>query len=290
MSAAFSTRVRFELLRVGYCTHPECVAMRGGRWSATEFPALVGLIHHPTQGWMLYDTGYARHFHEATRSFPECLYRVATPVRLDPEEELLTQLAERGVAPGDIGMVMISHFHADHVAGLRDFGQARFLATRGEYEANGRRSRVARVRRAFLRDLLPDDFADRVEWMEDQPAIALSAGWGAFREGFDLLGDGSLVGIDLPGHTESQMGLAFAAEGEGETFLVADACWKIEGLREQRPPSRLAHTLFADAARYAKTFAALCALHASPGAPRIIPSHCSTTWAGRAGQRILRRE
>ena len=290
MTAALSTPVRFELLRVGHCRHPECVAMRGGRWKSIEFPALVGLIEHPREGLMLYDTGYSRHFLEATRRCPECLYRTVTPVRLDPEEELHVQLVARGFSANDVSTVIISHFHADHIAGLRDFPSARFVAMRPEYSANRRRNRFGRVRRAFLVDLLPEDFESRVTWAERLPPIDLPPAWGAFRRGFDLIGDGSLVGIDLPGHTESQLGLGFAAEGAGGTFLVADACWKIEGLRERRPPSRLAHSLFADPARYRATFGALCDLFAAPGAPRIIPSHCATTWAGLAEQRILRRE
>jgi glyoxylase-like metal-dependent hydrolase (beta-lactamase superfamily II) len=290
MTAALATPVRFELLRVGYCIHPECVAMRGGRWKAIEFPALVGLIEHPGEGLMLYDTGYSGHFREATRRFPECLYRAVTPVRLDPEEELRAQLEDRGFSVNDVATILVSHFHADHVAGLRDFPSARFVAMRPEYAANRRRGRFGRARRAFLADLLPGDFETRATWAKTRPPIELPAAWGAFREGFDLLGDGSLVGIDLPGHTESQLGLAFSVEGEGGTFLVADACWRIEGLRERRPPSRLADPLFADPARYRATFEALCDLSASPGAPRIIPSHCATSWAGRAGQPILRRE
>ncbi|MCB1204323.1 MAG: MBL fold metallo-hydrolase [Verrucomicrobiae bacterium] len=279
--------LRFDLLRVGHCGHPECIAMRGGRWNSVEFPALVGLIDHPREGLVLYDTGYSRHFHRATRSFPECLYRLVTPVSLPPEEELLCQLEDRGIRAGDIGTIVISHFHADHVAGLRDFPRARFVATRAEKMENERRGRFGRARRAYLRELLPDDFEARAIWAPDLPETPMP--WPEWGRGWDLLGDGSLVGVNLPGHVASQLGIVFSTEEHGQVFLVGDASWKIEALAENRPPGRVAYTLFADGTSYDRTFAALRDLHASPLAPLIVPSHCHTTWRRVGGTRHVHR-
>jgi glyoxylase-like metal-dependent hydrolase (beta-lactamase superfamily II) len=289
MPAALSIPVKFDLLRVGHCTHPECVALRGGRLAAVEFPALAGLIEHPRHGLLLWDTGYSPHFFAATRRFPECLYRRVTPVVLPPEEELLVQLAGRGISPGDIGTIIISHFHADHVAGLRDFPAARFIATRAERTSAERCGRLGRLRRAYLRDLLPPDFNTRVTHVEDLPTIPLPPDWDPFMDGRDLLGDGSLVGLELLGHTASQLGLAFTAESGGPTLLAADACWRIEGLWEHRRPSRLAYPLFANGKAYDETFDRLARLHHSPRAPRILPSHCATSWTRHGGTRSVHR-
>ncbi len=265
------------------------MAMRGGKWGAVEFPSLVGLLEHPSRGLVLYDTGYAPRFEEATRRFPECLYRFTTPMTLPREEELLGQLASRGIAPSDIGTVVISHFHADHVVGLRDFPGAKFLATRRERSENEGRGRLGRLRRAYLRALLPEDFEDRVVYAEDCPLRPLGDGWLPFVEAFDLFGDGSLLGIDLPGHVASQLGLAFQTEEEGAIFLVGDACWKIEALAQDRTPSRLAYSIFADGKAYDETFASLRKLHEGGRRPLIIPSHCDTTWKARGGTRRIHR-
>lgn len=290
MDSAFSIPLAFDLLRVGHCGHPECIAMAGGRWNPIEFPALVGLFDHPQRGLILYDTGYSRHFLEATRSFPECLYRQLTPMTLPPEEELLFQLEDRGISPEAIGTIIISHFHADHIAGLRDFPKARFIATSGEYKANQKRCRFARARRAFLRPLLPEDFEARVTWIDEMPVSPLPDNWRPFSTAHDLLGDGSLLGLDLPGHTDSQLGLAFQRAGASEMFLVADAAWKIEGLVENRRPARIAYGLFADRDDYDATFTALREVHARAGGPRLIPSHCTTTWLELGNTRTITRE
>ncbi|MEN9502541.1 MAG: hypothetical protein RI964_1826 [Pseudomonadota bacterium] len=65
-----ATTVKLHLLRVGACRHLECMAARGGRWAMMDFPALCGLIQHPTRGWILFDMGYAEHFFTATEHLP----------------------------------------------------------------------------------------------------------------------------------------------------------------------------------------------------------------------------
>lgn len=287
MSTPFSVRVKFDLLKVGHCQHPECIALRGGGRRAIDFPALVGLIEHPQRGLMLYDTGYSSHFQEATRSFPECLYRMITPVTLPPEEELLTQLESRGIRAADIETIFISHFHADHIAGLRDFPQARFIATRAERKLCEKKGRIGRLRRAYLSELLPTDLEQRLLYAETLPQVPLPAGWSAFTAAHDLLGDASMLGINLPGHAASQLGLAFQA---GESiFLIGDACWKIEGLASDTKPSCLAYLLFDRATAYDATFVKLRELYLSDRAPQIIPSHCITTWRERGGSRSIVR-
>lgn len=290
MPALAPPLVRFDLLKVGHCQHPECVALRGGSRRAIDFPALVGLIEHPTAGLILYDTGYSPHFHEATRHPPECLYRMVTPVRLPPEEHLLQQLEARRIRASDISLILISHFHADHVAGLRDFPRARFIATRSERDLRLRTGRLRRLRKGYLEALIPADFESRVTWAEDLPSSPLAGKWAAFEKSYDLLGDRSLRGIDLKGHTASQLGVTFHTEQHAAVFLVGDACWKLEGLERDQRPSRLAYTLFDDRAAYDATFTALQQLHADPEGPLVIPSHCTRSWQDHGGSRNIHRD
>lgn len=273
----------FDLLRVGHCRQWERLALQGGRWAKIEFPALPSLLRHPTKGVLLFDTGYAGHFHAATACFPEIMYRVATPHTLPEEEKLLNQLAARGLGAADVGTIILSHFHADHVAGLRDFPGARLLATRAEYEEMRGKGRFARVHRAFLPALLPEDLEARMTWVESLPELA--TGLVEFPAGYDLLGDGSLLGINLPGHSRSQLGLLFHDHGGRRIFLLADAAWKIEGVLGDRLPSAVAGTLFASTADYRETFRKLVALQRRPDAPVLIPYHCTTSWAKFGGTR-----
>ena len=74
---------------------------------------------------ILFDTGYAERFLTETRSFPNRLYRMVTPVSFAPGQGLAAQLDARGLDRREVGHVFLSHFHADHVAGLADFPNAR---------------------------------------------------------------------------------------------------------------------------------------------------------------------
>jgi glyoxylase-like metal-dependent hydrolase (beta-lactamase superfamily II) len=269
-----------RLLRVGACRHLECIAARGGRYAMVEFPSLCGLIRHPRHGWILYDTGYADHFIKATETWPEKLYRSSLPVNLPASEVLTTQLAQAGITAADIAYVVISHYHGDHVAGLRDFPNARFIALRADTEQllalRGRRWRA--TLQGQLPSMLPDDFLDRLQDADASPRRELPAWMAPFREGLDLLGDGSLIGVALPGHSNGHLGLLLPDVDGRPVFLVADACWSMPACREGRLPSRLALLVTAQRRRFGETFFSLRELALREPSLSLLPSHCSVSW------------
>jgi glyoxylase-like metal-dependent hydrolase (beta-lactamase superfamily II) len=273
------TRIELHLLRVGRCRHPEWVTLRGGRLAAIDFPALAALLIHPTAGPILYDTGYAEHFRTATAPFPERLYRWLTPVHLPAEEVLGTQLGRFGIALGDVRRVLISHLHADHVAGLRDLPGAGFLAFRADVQAGLGRSGWQALRRGVLPALLPPDFAARLALVDERPVVDLGPAWAPFEAAYDLLGDQSLLGIPLPGHSPAQLGVLLRTTDDRPVLLAADACWSARAWREGRLPSIVARPLFADWPDYRRTLAGLGALAGRRPEIAIIPSHCAETLA-----------
>ncbi len=280
------TRVSLHLLKVGRCRHPEWVTIRGGGVRPIDFPALAALIIHPTEGPILYDTGYADRFHDVTQPFPERLYRWMTPPALPPHERLLTQLAAHGVAAGDISRVLVSHLHADHVAGLRDLPRARFSALAADVAVAHGTSALRMLLRGVIPALLPPDFATRLDLVDARPVCELTAAWTPFARAFDLLGDGSLLGVPLPGHAPAQLGVLLRTTDDEEVLLAADACWSAQAVRDERRPSRLAGFIFDDWTRYCATLAGLGAVSRRQPGLTIIPSHCATTidtWQARRG-------
>lgn len=271
-------RIDFQLLKVGYCRHPECVAMSGGSWKSVQFPALCGLLRHPQRGWTLFDTGYSRHFMHATQPFPQRLYRWVTPNILPDEETLPAQLRLRGIATEDIANIIISHLHGDHIAGLKDFPNARFFVMRAELDSMRQRSPLANLRHGVLPNLLPDDFMQRVHWADEAPRAALPAELAAFGEGMDLFGDKSLLAVHLPGHTSGQLGVVLHQENGRTTFLCADACWNLTAIAQNMQPTWLARRLFDNGTHYLETFARLRHLHENAPELRLIPSHCLQSW------------
>ncbi|PKL74261.1 MAG: MBL fold metallo-hydrolase, partial [Candidatus Melainabacteria bacterium HGW-Melainabacteria-1] len=92
-------QVRLRLFKGGYCTHSERMVLRTGSRRQVAFPSLFGLIEHPDQGVLLFDTGYSPAFFEATEPFPERIYRMLTPVTLDSRDTAVARLAEVGYRP-----------------------------------------------------------------------------------------------------------------------------------------------------------------------------------------------
>ncbi|MEY3299264.1 MAG: hypothetical protein RLZZ597_2524 [Cyanobacteriota bacterium] len=269
-------RVQVTWFEVGYCTHPEAIVLRGGRWQNVQFPALVALIQHPTMGNILFDTGYSQRFFQETQSFPNRLYSLVTPVSLRPQDSLVYQLQQCGIAPSSIRYILISHFHADHIGALQDFPNAEFICAKSAYDAVKSKRGLWAIKAGFLAGLLPPDFEQRVRFVEQQPTV--SALPDEFEMGFDILGDRSLLAIDLPGHATGQLGLIFIDTQDHLYFLVADACWSSRAYQDLVTPHPIAQLIFSDYKMYQETLKKLHQLHQKYPDIRIVPTHCLDFW------------
>lgn len=275
------TSVHVKYLRVGQCRHVECIAARGGRWTMIDFPSFCALIHHPQAGYILFDTGYADHYFAATQQFPQRLYRLALPISLPDDEQLTRQLQALGIHTDDIGRVIVSHYHGDHVAGLRDFPKAQFIASRkdtDDIQTLARQPWRATLQ-GKLPGLLPNDFNARLSYADDCRNVELPQWMQPFQQGYDLLGDGSLIIVPLPGHSAGQLGLLIPDTDTGPVFLVADACWQLDACREGRLPAGLARLAIHHNHAYQQTFFSLSKLANREPLIRILPSHCNKSWS-----------
>ncbi len=266
-------KAEIRLLQAGFCRHPEAVVLRGASWRPAVFPAMVGLIRHPKAGWLLFDTGYASHFHTATQAFPERLYRWTTPVSCGPGDDARSQLATLGIAAEDIRHIFISHFHGDHIAGLRDFPNARFYCDRNGLMAIIGASRWGGVIRGMLPRLLPPDFIQRVCFTDSLPQAPLPQAMQPFTQGYDLFGDGVCLAIPLPGHAAGQSGLLHRGADGRLTLLAADACWTLRSLLERRYPHPVTRLILDDPVLYRRSLDGLADLQ-QRGGVTIVPSHC----------------
>jgi glyoxylase-like metal-dependent hydrolase (beta-lactamase superfamily II) len=273
--------MKLALLAAGYCTHSEHILFHGGAHRKVSFPAIFALIEHPNLGPILFDTGYTGRFYTETAHFPNSLYAQLTPVYVQPEQSAVRQLLLLGHHPNSVKHIIISHFHADHICGLHDFPNAQFHYLPAAYHAIRGRSGIGALRRAFLPNLLPADFEHR---SAPPPALVrLPVEQLPFTEGYDLFGDGSIIGVELPGHARGQLGICLTEERGIHYFLCADACWHSRAYRECLLPAPITRFIFDDWNAYRLTFAMLCEYHARRPDVRIVPAHCSEFYS----QRIL---
>lgn len=261
--------VECHILDTGYCLASEHHLIQGGRRQTLACHSLVALLYHPREGWMLWDTGYSPRMLAAARGWPFGLYQQATPLFLSPDLAVVNQIARFGLKPEDIRTIIISHFHADHIAGLLDFPQARFVAAASAWDDTSQRRGINALRRAIIPALLPADFESRanlITHFEDQNLPGLGAA-------HNLLGDESLLLIALPGHARGQIGL-LARTTQGEILFAADGAWTSQSIREKRPPGHIANLIVDDPKQVRQTIFALHAFASACPQARLIPTHC----------------
>jgi len=168
-------------------------------------PVSAYLIEHP-EGLVLVDTGW----HAAIRDHQrEHLGRLAYSMyqgRLPAGQSVTEQLAAMGIEPEDLSFVVLSHLHSDHASGVGLVEDAsRIVVSEREWAAR-------------------DDFGyitSMWDGVEIEPFAFEEVPYGPFGRGLDLYGDGSVVLVYTPGHSEGHVSV-LARTDAGWVLLAGD--------------------------------------------------------------------
>jgi len=159
--------------------------------------------------YMLWDTGLAA----STRTAPA---DPKEPEKASLRKTIVEQLAELGIKPEQIGLIGISHYHYDHTGQAADFPKAKLVIGAGDLDFARQHEKVGKP-------------------------IAPWLGEGAKVEGVkgdkDLFGDGSVVMLDLPGHTPGHHGLLIRLSRTGTVLLSGDVAHFRENLASDGVPT-----------------------------------------------------
>ena len=271
--------MKLRLLEAGSCLAPERVMRRDGRWARVRVPAGVALIEHPSEGVVLVDTGYApRSFDAARARWDARAFARLVPPSVGPDTSAAGRLRVFGIAPEAVAHIVVTHFHADHAAGLRDFPNAayHFLP-----DALGpvRRARIGE-RAAFPASFLPDDFDHRARPIHAR--VLLPSALAPFADGVAVLP--GIVGVPLPGHAPGHLGVAFESDA-GPVLIAADAAWHLDVVRDPRLMSGLGMLVQHDRAAYRATLGHLHALSDRRPDLRIVLLHDARSWLGACAEK-----
>jgi N-acyl homoserine lactone hydrolase len=147
------------------------------------------LIRHGDQQ-MVWDTGLPA----ATKDKP----MVQDGMTAQIDRTLAEQLDRLGVKPEDVDVLGISHTHGDHVGQASQFTNARLIVGKRDFERlEGR----------------PEDSLKG--WRGSAKQVTLASG------DVDVFGDGSVVGLHLPGHTPDHLALLVRLRS-GPVLLTGD--------------------------------------------------------------------
>jgi glyoxylase-like metal-dependent hydrolase (beta-lactamase superfamily II) len=225
--------MKIYFLSTGFGNISKGLFVQGAGWRNIQFPVLSVLIERDN-GLVLFDTGIGTRIEEEMRPpiywgnlfFHRCVMRT----RFNPQHDaLIHQLQRLGFKPADVKNVIISHLHWDHAGGMRDFPHAHFFIGRREWDFASNLSGIPLFKNAFIKEQFCGADLD-IELIETDPRKPFKN----FPASYDLFGDGSMVLIDMPGHSTGLMGL-YVTMPSGRRFLFsADTFYFPEG----RPGSR----------------------------------------------------
>jgi dTDP-4-dehydrorhamnose 3,5-epimerase len=152
----------------------------------------------------------------------------------------------------EIDLVIISHYHPDHIARLKYFPNAKFLAW-GKPETG--------LFSGFNESLLPADFYSRVSFVSEPKLNE----WGFYAH---TIND-KLQLVKLDGHSSVHSGLLV----DNKIFFIGDAVWTRSTYRENAYPSFLTKIVQTNNSKYVETIEKIKFLHKNTSLD-IIPSHC----------------
>jgi glyoxylase-like metal-dependent hydrolase (beta-lactamase superfamily II) len=172
-------------------------------------------IEHPTAGLVVFDTGIAERARVDPEHYVGWLGAKLGMLEVPEGAGLADQMRAAGLDPGKVTRVVISHLHFDHTGGISDFPNAVVVVAEAE-------------KGWVLHGLKATDFVDTdalvdiarwqtIDYQTEKPLATLLAA-------HDLLGDGSIMTVDLSGHTPGSTGM-LVRTADAPVLLTGDAAW-----------------------------------------------------------------
>lgn len=263
----------FYWLKSGYCKSIGKFTNPQDTYKMRRYYAYFGLLKHENLGWILFDTGYSSHYSIAVKKFPNRILDLMVPVTLG--DDTLT-LINTIVPAENISFIIVSHLHADHIGGLKQFNEAQIIMHNQAYQQYCMEYGFKALKNAFIRGLLPQNLDPRTRIIECNTP---------FNQVFmcktkinlfllDLFSDKSIYILKLDGHSPGMIGLLFNINNSFK-LLCSDALYNIESLQTRK--LGFAQKIIGGTRKDVnKTFQELLKIHEAFPDWQFIPSHCDS--------------
>jgi N-acyl homoserine lactone hydrolase len=202
-------------------------ALIGGQ-PPVKVPCPAFLIRHPSAGAILVDTGlHPSIATDGAENFGRLGTRFGHP-SLEPGTDVPAQLRERGLDPGEVPVVVMTHMHLDHASAISEFPNSTFVLSEAEWEAAtaGPRPIMNSYRHAHY------------DYAFDYRTVDFDGGgidsYASFGRAFDLFGDGSIRLAYTPGHSAGHISIV-ARLKERDFVIGGDATYMEAQLRGDAP-------------------------------------------------------
>lgn len=259
--------INIRLFSTGYCTANNKHIHKNEKSYKVKCHAIFALIEHYKLGKILYDTGYSNSFYEETKKMPYFLYKLATPVYHKDENSCINQLKNIGLTSKDISYIIISHFHADHISGLKDFIDNTILCSGIGLNDFQSKNSLSGVLKGYIKPLAPKS----LNYLFPENFLTKTK-FGNFDS---WQWEENVFFIDLSGHCKGQLGLFLKNTNLGDVFFVADSVWSSKAFREKIYPSKITSIFVDDLKKSYDCLSKINQFYIENPNVLIIPSHCN---------------
>jgi len=192
--ATQDSKVGFSVVHTGQAgLTPEGALVSGGSWfNLRHLAQNAVLIRHP-QGDVMIDAGLGS---KADQQFAANSFVMRQLFAFEQLNPAINQFKEAAYEANKVTKIIPTHLHWDHASGLVDFPEAQVWVQQAEYEEA--RSGHAP---AHLQSQL--DSKD-IQWKFFELG---NEAFNGYPKSLDVYGDGSIVLVDLKGHSAGQVGI-----------------------------------------------------------------------------------
>jgi len=155
------------------------------------------LVVHP-RGMLIYDTGLNDRL--VGRPLYENVLEGYAQIKFNT---LSGQLADIGVTPANIDYLVLSHYHWDHIGNAGEFAGSTWLVYKGDRD------------QMFSKTARADRWFSQYAALENSKTVLLNGD-------HDVFGDGTVVVLATPGHTEGHCSLLVRLKNTGPVVLSGD--------------------------------------------------------------------
>jgi len=244
-----------------------------GAMSLVDATASSLLIRHP-KGVVLVDAGTSSHFDAEIEPFPTAdrLSLLLGPGTIRAKRPLAALLEAHKVKPESLAAVIPTHAHVDHLGGVLDLPDSVPIWTTAAERSFARAEVKAAVRSVHV---MPSHAAA----LETRGVeLALDRTEGGFGPHRDLFGDGSVLMVDLSGHTPGSIGVWVSLPTGQRLFLPGDAINRVGELTPAQSKRALLRRSDVDAARTHALVSRMAKLRELDPTLAWLPAHDRPAW------------
>lgn len=210
------------------CNAVKASGVFGKKEDRLWLPVSAYLIEHP-KGKFLVDTGWARdvspngEFDKKAqiKSLGSVLLYEVNQGRIGLGQCIDEQLLEMGIKDSDLDAVLITHLDCDHANGLKQVKNAKkFMVSADEVKFANKITNKVRYYKGWWEGIDLTEF----EWNDNQGPVGKS---------YDLLGDGSIELINIPGHADGLYAVKVKNEEGKFVLLFSDGGYARKSWEEQ---------------------------------------------------------